>query len=244
MTFLVFVSRISTSDMTLYLLWVSGSILIHMSRTASSGVSPLPSMVMFGNIRRRGPRELGFSFSSDPSAATCFNNPEPGDCADWRIENLVESARPPLDFDVVKEIWDRYELADNTILKVKAVLTAVRKADPSKESEQNAKGGYTMDFQNIIVMLTNERGLPDPRAYSPQELQAAIVKEDIHYTTISQEWNEYITDDGAKIRLQPLLIRVNKTSKFDAKGQPVYTTEMNLNIDVKPPGSSRFSLTR
>ena len=61
---------------------------------------------------------------------------------------------------------------------------------------------------------------------------------------MAQEWNEYITDDGAKIRLQPLLLRVNKTSKFDAKGQPVYTTEMNINIDVKPPGTSRSSLTR
>jgi hypothetical protein len=157
---------------------------------------------------------------------------------------LVDSPRPPLDFEVVKEIWNRYELADNTVLKVKVILTAVRKADPSQASEPNAKGGYTMDFQNVIVLLSNERGLPDPRVYPPQELQAATVKEDIRYTTMSQEWNEYMTDDGAKIRLQPLLLRVNKTSKFDAKGQPIYTSEMNINIDVKPPGSSRFSLTR
>lgn len=157
---------------------------------------------------------------------------------------MAESIRPPLDFEVVKEIWNRYELADNTILKVKVILTAVRKTDPSRAAEKNTKGGYAMDFQNIVVLLTNEEGPPDPKAYSPHDLQAAIVRDDIRYTTMSQEWNEYITDDGGKIRLQPLLLRVNKTSKFDAKGHPVYTTEMNINIDVKPPGSSRVPLGR
>ena len=61
---------------------------------------------------------------------------------------------------------------------------------------------------------------------------------------MTQDWNEYVTDDGARIRVQPLLVRVSKTSKFDAKGQPVYTSDINLTVDVKPPGSQHFNLWR
>ena len=38
---------------------------------------------------------------------------------------------------------------------------------------QTAKSGYTMDFKNVVASLTDERGPPDKRTYSPEELQSA-----------------------------------------------------------------------
>jgi hypothetical protein len=71
---------------------------------------------------------------------------------------------PPLDFTVVKEDWSRYDIVDNAILKVKTVLTRVFKN----------QSNYSVDFQNIVVLLTRERGTPDTHFYTPTELQAAV----------------------------------------------------------------------
>jgi hypothetical protein len=59
--------------------------------------------------------------------------------------------RPPLDFTVLKEEWSRYDLSDSSILKIKLVVTKIRK----KNSD------YNLDVQNIIVVLSNERDQPD-----------------------------------------------------------------------------------
>ena len=133
--------------------------------------------------------------------------------------------KPPLDYTVVREHWSRYDLADSSILKVKIVLTRVFREDRN----------YSVDFQNIFVVLTNERGQPDTRRYAPAELQQSITNDDMRFTTVSQDWNEYVDDNGTSIRIQPIVMRVAKTSKFDAKGFPVYIVEMQGTVRVRPP---------
>jgi hypothetical protein len=140
----------------------------------------------------------------------------------------ASSARPPLDFTVVREDWCRYDLADNSILKVKIILTRPLRTQQT----------YSVDFQHVFVVLTNERGTPDTHVYSPAELQASIIQDDIRFTTISQDWNEYVTDDGTRIRIQPIVSKVSKTSRHDAKGIPNYMVELQGTIQVKPPTPS------
>ena len=136
--------------------------------------------------------------------------------------------RPPLDFTVVREDWCRYDLADNSILKVKIIVTRTFRTQES----------YSVDFQHVIVVLTNERGTPDTHVYTPQELQASIIQDDIRFTTSSQDWNEYVTDDGTRIRIQPMVMRVAKTSRFDPKGVPQYMVEVQGTMQVRPPTPS------
>jgi len=146
--------------------------------------------------------------------------------------------QPPLDFEVVREIWNKYELlGDNSILKVKVVLTRVRKGNvPQQEEAQSSAGQrYSVDFQQINVVLTGERGQPDTRKYTPQELQASIIKDDIRFRTVEQDWNEYVADDNTRIKIQPVIMKVAKSSKFDGKGDPIYSIELSLNLQVKPP---------
>jgi hypothetical protein len=129
--------------------------------------------------------------------------------------------RPPLDFIVLREDWCRYDLSDDSILKIKLIATKIRK---------NAH--YNIDIQNIIVVLSNERGPPDSKAYTPAKLQQSITR-DIGYTTITQDWNEYVVDDGANIRVQPKVTKVSKTSKFDLNGDPVYLVNVQGNVAVE-----------
>ncbi|HKO65159.1 MAG TPA: hypothetical protein VJU13_08145 [Candidatus Nitrosocosmicus sp.] len=131
--------------------------------------------------------------------------------------------RPPLDFAVSKEDWSRYDLSDGSILKIKLVVTKIRK----KNSD------YNLDVQNIIVVLSNERGQRDSKVYTPSELQQAKVQ-DISYSIITQDWNEYVVDDGTNIKVQPIVTRVSKTSKFDFHGDPIYLVNVQGNVVIEP----------
>lgn len=135
---------------------------------------------------------------------------------------------PPLDFTVVREEWNRYDLSDNTILKVKFILTKVFKQG----------NNYSGDFRPIIVLLSNERGQPSTRQYTPQEMQSAIIQDDVRHTAVQQDWNEYILDDGTKIKVQPFIMRIAKTSLFDARGEPIYYTDIQATVNIRQPNTS------
>ena len=132
--------------------------------------------------------------------------------------------RPPLDFIVSREDWCRYALSDDSILKIKLIATKIRK--------KNSK--YNIDIQNVIVVLSNEQGQADPKSYTPSELQQSITH-DVNYTAITQDWNEYIVDDGTTIKVQPMVTKVSKTSKFDQNGDPVYLVNVQGNVVIELP---------
>lgn len=136
---------------------------------------------------------------------------------------MADLVRPPLDFIVTREDWCRYNLSDNAILKVKVVLTRVYRR----------QGQLYSDFQPIYVILTNERGAPDSNIQSLHELQSSIVRK-VSFSTITQDWNEYVVDDGTTIRIQPIVTKVVKTSKFDPKGFPIYLCDIRGNMDTEP----------
>ena len=132
--------------------------------------------------------------------------------------------RPPLDFTVSREDWCRYGLSDDSILKIKLIATKIRKKNTN----------YNIDIQNVIVVLSNERGQADSKSYTQLELQQSITH-DVNYTTITQDWNEYIVDDGTIIKVQPMVTKVSKTSKFDLNGDPVYLVNVQGNVVVELP---------
>lgn len=133
--------------------------------------------------------------------------------------------KPPLDFIVVKENWGRYDLSDGAILKVKIILTRIHKNGNT----------YSTDFHPINLVLSNELGQPDSKRYTPAELQAAVIQDDMGFNTISQDWNEYVADDGTRVKIQPVIMKIAKTSKFNNRGERVYLVDIQATIQIKPP---------
>jgi hypothetical protein len=68
----------------------------------------------------------------------------------------------PIDFDIVKEPWNKYELNDNTIVKVRQVLTRVLK------KVEGDKTSYSLAGQTLTAVLIPEnlKGQPDNNTYS------------------------------------------------------------------------------
>jgi hypothetical protein len=139
---------------------------------------------------------------------------------------MTSFTRSPLDFIVTREDWCRYDLSDNSILKVKVVLTKVYKHQSQLMCE----------IHPIHVVLTNEKGDPDSKTYSVEDLKGSIIA-DIRFTAIIDDWNEYVVDDGTTIKIKPLVVKIAKTSKFDSKGFPKYICEIRGNMEMEAPVS-------
>lgn len=137
-----------------------------------------------------------------------------------------------IDFDVVKEPWNKYELNDGTIIKTRIVLKKL-----VKEMLDKKQGKFGIDAQPVTVVLTSseQNGPPDPKPHPPEELRQSIEKDDLRYTTLAEEWNEYIVDDGSRVRIKSTVMQISKTTKFDRNGDPIYLVDTNNLVEVKLP---------
>ncbi len=123
-----------------------------------------------------------------------------------------------IDVRPVHEDWNVYRLSDGTTLKLRAVLTRVKRLDLSEK-----RGGA--DISNIMLVCNPPRGKKGPPSLariSPEELTAAIVDRNMKFRAVSEPMNEYVTEDGKKMLLKLKLYNLAKTSKYDPAGDPIY----------------------
>lgn len=133
-----------------------------------------------------------------------------------------------LDFKVLKEFWDTYTLNDGTRLKSRVVLTGVKK------SKINPKKEYEFDFQSIQSFVFSDKsgGPPHGRIYTKEELESSYNK-GITVTTDSEKWNEYLLDDGTKVRLKNSVTEIAKSDLFLQNGDPIYNVKIRVLSKVK-----------
>lgn len=136
-------------------------------------------------------------------------------------------------FDVLREPWNEYELPDGSILRVKHVLRRIFKV-------QNPDGSFSWETDiQAITALTHvpeeSKGPPSDTTYSPEELRSQVIDPDVRYRTLPEEWNEYILEDGTRVRLKFTVARISKTDKYDRRGEPIYLVEHALLPRISPP---------
>ena len=143
-----------------------------------------------------------------------------------------------LDFEVIREPWNKYQLVDNTILKVKLVLTLIRRKELLRADGTVEKilgvGFDTQSVTSVQSVPEQLRGPSSTEPYDPRQLESSIVQDDISYTTLAEEWNEYVDEEGSKIRMKTTVSRVARTSKFDKHGNPVYLVQSHGIVEMKP----------
>jgi len=135
-----------------------------------------------------------------------------------------------LEFDVILEPWNRYELADGSILRTKLVLTRVEKRI------MQGRTGYRIETQPINVLYNvppHKKSQADSKKYSPEELRQSIVEEDIRYRTLAEEWAEYLLEDTTRVRIKSTILRVSQTNKVDNRGDPVYLVDADNLVEFK-----------
>jgi hypothetical protein len=163
---------------------------------------------------------------------------------------IMEKPVPPsarfIGFEIEKEDWDKYRLANGSLFRSRFVITGIlmdKTIDEIREMvktippDQALKIGFGVRSQKLFAVESspNLRGTPDSKRYSIEELRDSIVEEDIDFETVKSIWNSYQLENGMKLkcRLSPTVI--SRTSKFDEGGVPVYVIDTTLDIKINMP---------
>lgn len=136
-----------------------------------------------------------------------------------------------IEFEIIKEPWNKYQLHDNSVLKTRTILKSVRRITQKNEMQ------YIVDAQSLTVVHADPAlsGRPNTTQISNDEILKNIEKEDMRYDSLAQESNEYRLDDGAKIKIHNNITSVSRASLKDQHGDPIYSVLSSNHILIKPP---------
>jgi hypothetical protein len=158
----------------------------------------------------------------------------------WRDAEIV-------DFRVMNEDWQTYELSDESRLKVKLVLTQVWRA----RTQVNPITGeplYMWNTLNALSLLSfpeTLRGQSTTMQITP-EIVAQNIDRPVDFEIVGKEdeWNVYNLMDTSVLRLRLNITGISRTKLRGQAGEPVYsvaTGTPNYRIKIaeslirKPP---------
>lgn len=136
-----------------------------------------------------------------------------------------------IDFEIIKEPWNKYQLQDNSVLKTRTVLKSVRRLTKKNEMQ------YLVDAQTLTVIhaALDLKGDANPNQISNDEIIKSIEIEDMRYDSLAQESNEYQLDDGTKIKIHTNIASISRSRLKDAHGDPIYSVQSGNQVWIKPP---------
>ncbi|MFZ0966014.1 MAG: hypothetical protein WAN82_05255 [Candidatus Bathyarchaeia archaeon] len=142
-----------------------------------------------------------------------------------------------VEFEIVKEGWNEYKLSDGARLRTKLILGKV--VTPPGVSPENAME-YSFNTQIMVVTYVpqSKKGTPSGRILTPQEIGDAVV-EDLDFEQTKVATNEYVLENGVRIKLRLMLTRVGKTDQFTADGSPLYAVNNQIVPEIKVPSTLR-----
>ncbi len=133
-----------------------------------------------------------------------------------------------IDFSVIREDYSRYMLDDGTLLKAKIVVQKIFLSPiitPEGYPTETFFAAQNMATATVPQNLKRSSSqLFDPTIDKGQEIP-------FHEQKIKDQ--EYITDNGFRITIKPILTKVFKYDKYNQFGEPIYNVLMQqiTNVD-------------
>lgn len=132
-----------------------------------------------------------------------------------------------VDFDVIKEDWSRYRIEDGTILRLRINVIKIIRGKMGDLGYPE----FGIHTRNLISALVKDDLKGEP-SKEPLKIPQDIEKE-LKFKVIEEKLQEYITRDGYKISVKPVLLKVFRTKKFNQFGEPIYVISSHAIINVE-----------
>jgi len=138
-----------------------------------------------------------------------------------------------VDFEVKREVWNKYKLSDGSILRLKVVVTKF--LDTGETDPNTGFPRYIIAYQNLIAVTSDERGAPSNKPIpSFPDIPKELLEEINIVETIYEEWNTYIVDNKYVYETKPVITSIYRIKGlYDATGCPVYHIFSQLVHRVK-----------
>lgn len=127
-----------------------------------------------------------------------------------------------VDFCVIKEDYSRFVLADETILKAKIVIRKIFFTPINTPEGYPVNSGF--DALNVVTAKVPE-SLKRPPSKEP--LNPQLEKgEEIECIKEEVRIQEYITDNGFRITVKPVLTKAFRYDKYNMFNEPIYNVTL------------------
>jgi hypothetical protein len=145
-----------------------------------------------------------------------------------------------IEFKIIKEVWNEYELKDGTKIKGRMFLTRI--SENKNIPKPDLKPGqqvvdYRFAFVKHFETFAPKEQLGNPTLPLPQVNQLTPdMMQEVEPLTHSEPWNIYeIVKNGTIIKAKLVVSDFYKViNKFDALGNPYYAMKNGPVFDVKP----------
>jgi hypothetical protein len=130
-----------------------------------------------------------------------------------------QTTGPELEFEIIKEYWNRYKLRDGSRIKARLLLTRIM-------NDENDPGLYFFEFSNPILVVScpnDKKG--DPNNEPKPEEYNALPSEPIEFEESPvEEWNEYkIAESGKILKVKYTVSGIKRVpNRFNHDGRPFY----------------------
>jgi hypothetical protein len=133
------------------------------------------------------------------------------------------------DFIVVTEDYSRYLLHDETTLKVKVVVKKIFRS--AEITPEGLPVGLSFDSMNVVTAIVPPalKGPPSRESWDPRK----DVGKEIKFEPLEEKWQEYVTNDGFKIMVKPVVVKVLKYDKRNIYGEPIYAASVQTITNVE-----------
>lgn len=140
-----------------------------------------------------------------------------------------------IEFEIEKEVWNRYELADNAELRIRAILIKLYQKPNPTDVTKIEYTGESKNITNVVPMKDYKLfGPPTNVVYPPQDLLNSKTV-DVSFNTITEDWNVYRLNNGARIKTKLVVASIKRfLDKYDASGLPIYNIESTVVVNVSP----------
>lgn len=155
-------------------------------------------------------------------------------------------------FQIKREDWDMFRLEDKTIVKARIMLASVlmegKLEDEIAKTQTGQKPKLKFTFVPRIEYAVEPpqelRGDRDQNSYTQEQLGSSIVHRDMDFETVKSSWNLYELENGIILKIRHSPIKVDKTSKYDSGGMPIYLINGNADVKIEFPEHIRKLLEK
>jgi len=146
----------------------------------------------------------------------------------WELNmSVVESQ--DVDFVVLSEDYSRYLLSDGTILKAKVVVRKIF-FNPQKTPEgYPANMGIDSINATAVIAPPSLRRQPNIQPFNPQVEKGIEIK----FEEQEVKTQEYMTTNGFRITVKPVVTKIFKYPRANQYGEPIYNLVMQAITNIE-----------
>ena len=91
--------------------------------------------------------------------------------------------------------------------------------------------GLSFDSMNVVTAIVPPalKGPPSRESWDPRK----DVGKEIKFEPLEEKWQEYVTNDGFKIMVKPIVVKVLKYDKRNIYGEPIYAASVQTITNVE-----------